>query len=100
MFYIKAMATRLIDDRGYPEIVLCEFIDINGNRHRIIEKWPVVSNEKFENTFPKDVLLGCVIIEEKAESYIVDTDQPWYIESVEGKTIFEIHKNSLVTDNE
>lgn len=100
MFYIKAAAIDLIDNSSYPEIALCEFVDIHGTKHRIVEKWPVVSIEEFDNIFPKDAYIGCNIIEEKSESVIVNTDQPWDIESVEGKTIFEIHKSSLVTDNE
>ena len=100
MFYIKATATRLIDDSMYPEIVLCEFIDANDTRHKIIEKWPVVSYEKFENIFPKDCFIGCTVVETKFESYIVNTEQPWDIESEKGKTIFEIHKNLLVEMND
>ena len=96
MFYIKAIATQLIDNSTYPEIVLCEFIDVNDKWHNIIEKWPVVSSENFENIFPKDCFIGCVIVEKKANSYIVDTEQPWDIESEEGKTIFEIHKSLLI----
>ena len=100
MFYIKATATQLIDNSAYPEIVLCEFIDANDNRHKIIEKWPVISSEKFENVFPKVCFIGCTVVEKKFESYIVDTGQPWYIESEEGKTIFEIHKSLLIEMND
>ena len=100
MFYIKATAIDLIDNSSYPEIVLCEFIDIYGIQHRIIEKWPVVSNEEYDNVFPKDAYIGCIVAEQKAESVIVNTDQPWDIESIEGKNIFEIPKSILVSDNE
>jgi hypothetical protein len=100
MFYIKATATRLVDDSAYPEFVLCEFMDAYDRKHRIIEKWPVVSSENFENIFPKDCFIGCVIVEKKANSYIVDTEQPWDIESEEGKTIFEINTSLLIELNE
>ena len=30
MFEIKAKATKLIDDTGYPEVVLIEFYDYDG----------------------------------------------------------------------
>ena len=79
---------------------MCEFIDIYGIQHRIIEKWPVVSNEEYDNVFPKDAYIGCIIAEEKAGSVIVNTDQPWDIESIEGKNIFEIPKSILVSSNE
>ena len=65
MFYIKATAIDLIDNSSYPEIVLCEFNDIYGIKHRIIEKWSVVSREKFDNIFPKDSYIGCIIVEKK-----------------------------------
>ena len=47
-----------------------------------------------------DIYIGCIIAEEKAESVIVNTDQPWYIESTEGENIFEIPKSILVSGNE
>ena len=100
MFYIKATAIQLIDDSTYPEIVLCEFTDAYGHKHRIIEKWPVVSSEKFENIFPKDCFIGCVIVERQSNSYIVDTEQPWDIESEEGKTNFKINTSLLIEMND
>ena len=96
MFCIKALATQLIDRSSYPEIVLCEIVDTNGCKHQFIEKWSMVSTEKFENIFPKECEIDCVILEERATSYVVYTEQPWYIESTEGKTIFEINKNLLI----
>lgn len=96
MFYVKAVATRLIDGSSYPEIVLCEFTDFKGKKHEFAEKWPVISNEEFGNTFPKHCSIGCVIVEEKEKVYTVNTDQPWGIESIEGKTIFEVDKNMIV----
>ena len=99
MFFIKALATQLIDRSFYPEIVLCEMLDINGCKHQFIEKWPVISTEKFENIFPQACEIGCVIQEERSTSYIVCTEQPWDIESTEGKTIFEIAKNLLIEKN-
>ena len=100
MYYIKATAIRLIDDGAYPEVVLCEFMDASAKQYTIIEKWPVVSNDKFENVFPKDCFIGCTVLEEKIESCIVTTEQPWYIETEEGKTIFEIQKSLLIEMND
>ena len=100
MFFIRATAIRLIDDSAYPEIVLCEFMDVNDKQHTIIEKWPKVSNDKFVNIFPKNCFIGCTVLEEKYESCVVTTEQPWYIESEEGKTIFEIQKSILIEVND
>ena len=35
MFEIKAKATKLIDDTGYPEVVLIEFYDYDGKQYTI-----------------------------------------------------------------
>ena len=96
MFYIKAIATKLIDDSRYPEFVLCEFIDYKGKKHEFIEKWPVVSNKEFTKQFPTNCIIGCVVLKEKIESYVVSTLEPWDIESEEGLYEFEISKNLLI----
>ena len=100
MFFIKATAIRLIDDSTYPEIVRCVFTDVHGRMHTFMEKWPVVSADKFENTLPKDCELGCVVVERRGDVCVVDTDQPWGIESEEGETVFEIHEDLLIEDEE
>ena len=99
MFEIKATAIELLDNSTYPEIVLIEFFDYNGHKHRFIEKWPVVSVQKIDSSFPKDCGIACVVIEEREMSFIVDTSKPWEIESEEGLTVFEINKNLLLTNN-
>ena len=71
-------------------------VDVNGCKHQFIEKWPVVSTEKFENIFPQVCEIGCVIQKERSASYVVCTEQPWGIESTEGKTIFEIAKDLVI----
>ena len=96
MFYIKAIATKLIDDSNYPEIVQCEFTDYNGKKHEFIEKWPVISKEDFINDFPATCVIGCIILKENAESYIVSTLEPWDIESEEQLNEFEISRSLLM----
>lgn len=99
MFEIKAIAIELLDNSTYPEIVLIEFFDYYGRRHRFVEKWPVVSAHKFDSSFPKNCGIACVVTEEKETSFIVDTSNPCGIESEEGLTVFEINKNLLLTNN-
>ena len=96
MYYVKAIATKLIDDTRYPEIILCEFFDYDGHKHEFIEKWPVVSDKEFKNVFPRECVIGCTILETKRDSYIVSTLKPWDIESVEEINVFEISKNLLL----
>ena len=95
MHFIKAEATKLVDDRGYPEIICCEFVDVDGCTHCFIEKWPIVSAEKLEGHFPQACAIGCTVIQSKPASYVVSTMKPWGIESVEGTSEFEISKELL-----
>lgn len=98
MFYIKCTATKLLDDSVYPEVVLCEFVDCNGKKHEFIEKWPVVSSEEFADSFPLNCVIGCTVLKENANSYLVDTLEPWDIESKEGLHEFEISKGLLIEE--
>lgn len=95
MFEIKAKATKIIDNTSYPENVLIEVIDFEGQKHNFIEKWPVVSAQELDGFFPKDCTIACTLVEEKEMSCIVDTSKPWGMESEEGLTIFEISKEML-----
>lgn len=95
MFFIKAKVVKLLDNSNYPEIVCCEFCDVYGVKHKIIEKLPVVSAETFSNTFPCDCIIACTIVEEHDNYFIVDTGEPWAIESVDSKHIFNIGKELL-----
>lgn len=95
MFEIKAKAIKLIDDTGYPETVLVEFYDYDGQKHEFIEKWPVVSAQEFDGSLPKDCTIACMVVEERETSFVVDTSKPWSIESEAGLTVFEISKNLL-----
>ena len=61
-----------------------------------IEKWPVLSPQEFDDSFPKDCTIACKLVEEREMSYIVDTSRPWSIESEEGLTVFQISKNLLL----
>lgn len=96
MFYIKAVATKLIDDSSYPEVVLCEFLDFYGKKHEFIEKWPVLSDKEFINKFPTNCVIGCTVLKTNTESYIVSTREPWDIESQEGYFEFEICKSLII----
>ena len=44
-------------DESFPGFVHCDFIDAKGNRHRVLEKIPVVTTENLWNdsTYPQRV---------------------------------------------
>ena len=85
MFSIKAKATKLIDNSSYPEIVLCEIVDIDGQKHEFIEKWPVVSAEDFDNyNSDKYEYVGFVgTLEQNGSYYNVDVDGATIIGDIE-----------------
>ena len=69
---------------------------LRGKKHEFIEKCPVVSNEEFTNKFPTNCIIGCIVLKERIESYMVSTLEPWVIESEEGLCELEISKNLLI----
>ncbi|MCB1056781.1 MAG: hypothetical protein KDD11_14865 [Acidobacteria bacterium] len=93
---------RWLDDHQ-PGWVECSFRDLHGVEHRFREKAPVVSGSALDagSAYPQPGLLGCVVLErtpgDDGRTVVsVDTERPWGIESVEGRTRFEVAPEDLV----
>ena len=56
MFFIKAKATKLIDNSSYPEIVLCEIVDIDGGQ--VVDFFAEMRNHSDEFVSP-GVTIDC-----------------------------------------
>ena len=98
---IRVQILRWVDDH-FPGWVECSFLDNRGDEHRFVEKAPVVSSDLHAGSpFPQSGFVGCTVVRrytaESGRSVVsVDTDQPWGIESVEGKSRFEVGPEDLV----
>jgi hypothetical protein len=92
---------RFVDDHQ-PGWVECVLLDAQGDRHAFIEKGPVVSpaNLLAHSAYPQQGSLACVIKKEWVDEngrrlVIVDTEQPWGIESTLGESVFTVMEAQL-----
>src|SRR6187455_3752706 len=95
MAAITATVTRLMDE-AFPGWVELRFLDAVGNQHVIVEKVPVVLAGDFDEAgLPMAVALPCVVVCTRVDPVLgqvaeVDTSKPYGIESVDGRTQFEV----------
>ena len=102
MFGIKAKITKCIDDTGHPSFVECQFIDANGITQIFHDKDAIFTVQSLDRNskYPTDAVIACEIIEKKAMDgqniTKVDTEKPWFVESINGETIFEVLGNQMI----
>ena len=107
MVYIKVAIVRYISNDPQPGVVECELVDAHGNLWRFVEKTTIVSESDLseQTHYPKSgVIAGEVIgrgeMASGREYWIVDTQKPWDIQSVEGVQEFEVFPESLASEHE
>ena len=91
-----------VDDEQ-PGWVECTFVDDVGNEHLVREKAPVVSSANLHagSQYPQPGIIGCTVLRRQrtADGHVVvsvDTELPWGIQSVEGRSRFDVRAESLV----
>jgi hypothetical protein len=102
MMGIRISIVRWVAD-DQPGWVECSFLDDAGSEHRVREKAPVVSSADLHagSRYPQPGIIGCTVLRRHRaadghEVVTVETEQPWGIESVEGRSQFEVRAESLV----
>ena len=101
---IKVLITKCVDDSAYPPIVECLFEDTDGKTWLFVEKEPVVSAAELDGDFPSPGVIACEIVSKSRdksgnEILEVDTERPWGIFSVEGRTRFSVYPDQLTEVN-
>ena len=86
-----------------PGFVACEFMDSHGRQHHFIEKTAIVTADDIDaNThYPHPGVIACIIIERHLDTsgnevIVVDTTEPWGVESTDGIARFEVLRSELV----
>jgi len=94
---VKVTVTKIVAEHQ-PTIVEFHFTDIHGKKHVFHDKIAVVSPfyHIAEDDLPKEGKLRCTISEKCENSYIIDTDIPDCVDSLEGNTVFEVAKNLII----
>lgn len=101
MAEVAVKVIEVIDDTGYPMMIKCELTDCRGIRHHFIDKVPVICQcERYLSDVPclkKDCTgsIRCSIIEESDETYIIDTEFPDDVESLNNEYRFEVWKEQV-----
>lgn len=98
---IKAQITRFVDSSqpGFGELA---FTDAVGRSHRFVEKIPVVTTDRLDetSTYPQPATIDCVIVAEGIDDagsriVTVDTSRPWHITSTSGESTFVVRPEQL-----
>jgi hypothetical protein len=97
---IRVSIVRFVDAH-HPGWVECRLIDAAGVEHLFVEKGPVVSSENLwtDTAYPRAGVIACTVLAEdsdKPETVTVDTDQPWGVASIEGRSRFDVFRKDLV----
>ena len=101
MAEVTVKVIEVIDDTGYPMIIKCKFKDCKDIEHYFIDKVPVICQcERYPSKLPclKQNCTGairCNIIGETDKTYIIDTEFPDDVESLNNEYQFEVWKEQV-----
>jgi hypothetical protein len=103
MIGVRASIVRIVDGSCWPCIVEVHFADVHGITHRFIEKSAIVTADNVDErtSLPHPAVIACRIrgiraAHDSAEIVMVDTKSPWYVESLDENTQFDVHPEHLV----
>lgn len=101
MAEVTVKVIEVIDDTGYPMIIKCELKDCKGIKHHFIDKVPVICQcERYPSElqcFKEDCIgtIRCNIVGETDKTYIIDTEFPDDVESLNNEYQFEVWKKQI-----
>jgi hypothetical protein len=61
MLELAVQVVRFVSDEPQPGIVACEFTDVDGRRHTLIDKWPMCSSKLLDanSGYPLPAIIRC-----------------------------------------
>jgi len=90
-------------DAHQPGIVECEFADAEGERHKLIDKVPMFTNEDLwtDSIYPRPGVVGCRILgrlesDRSGENLRVTIAFLDGVESTKGKTEFTVFDSQIL----
>jgi hypothetical protein len=91
-------------DEHQPGWVECEFVDANGRKHTVVEKVPIIASEEDlgpRSAYPQPGVIRCEVMrrwtdDQGRELARVSTEQPDWVETIEGASEFEVFASQLV----
>ena len=103
MLAIKVSIVRYISHEPQPGIVESQLEDAHGRRWSFVDKTAIFSAEMLDDQskYPQPGVIACESVERHSDSagreiIRVSTERPWFIESVDGATQFDVLPEQLV----
>ena len=101
MLVVRVELCRYVD-AAFPGWVECRLVDANGHQHVFVEKIPVVTADYLDESsvLPHPGTVACIVLEKQEhrdgrQIVLIDTNQPWGIESTAGLTRFYVFSEQL-----
>ncbi len=94
MASVKVYIRRIIY-KYQPYFVECELTDSGGKKHFFEEKLPIVCGND-DATPPCFGEVQCQILEERTDTFVINTKFPADVTSTEEKYIFEVDKEKVI----
>jgi hypothetical protein len=103
MAEVVVKVIEVIDDTGYPMFIKCELTDCKDVKHHFIDKVPVICQC---DRYPSDTdtpcwkedctgMIRCNIVGRLDKTYIIDTEYPDDVESLNNEYRFEVWKEQV-----
>jgi hypothetical protein len=93
---------RCVDDKHQPGWLECEFMDVEGRRHTLVDKVPVFSGAPLDNNskYPRMGGVACEILNTQhdplgRELVHITIDKPYHLESTEKLSEFVVLATQL-----
>src|SRR4029077_3785066 len=103
MLGVKVSVLRYVSDEPQPGIVEFQLEEANGHRCLFMDKTAIVSTASLDAqaTYPQPGIIACEIVRRsrdtaQPELVRISTQRPWYVESVDGLTEFDVLPEELV----
>ena len=107
MLGIKVTIVRYISDEPQPGIVEFQLEDAHGRRWSFVDKTAIVSAAQLDanTSYPQQGIIACEIVRRTRddagdrEIVRISSERPWFVESVDGSTEFDVLPDALVEFN-
>ena len=83
-----------VESEDFPIWIECRLTEFDGSEHRIIEKLPVLTEQKLNtDKLPATLQIECTVLNIEQEKVLIDLSMPNGIQSTEGVQKFVVHSS-------